>query len=280
MSDFISGRAIFVVWREALEAILIVGILYSYLMKADRQGLRPMWVGVVAGVALSLGLAGLMILTQGLLEGQRQVYFETSILLLSCGLMTQMVFWMRKHGRFLKREIESDLNRASNTSGYFGIALVSALSVGREGSEAVIYVYGLCLEKTVTPAAMVFSVGLGLCLAVAMAWMLARGLHLLKNQVFFQITSFVLLISAAALGTTAIGKLVGENMLTGLVEPVWNTSAWIDSQGLTAALLKTLLGYNPRPSLSEVLFYVGYWFSVFALWNREWFGVLRMRVAR
>jgi high-affinity iron transporter len=280
MNQWVSGRAIFVVWREALEAILIVGILYSYLCKTDSRGLRPMWIGVLAGIGLSLTLAGLMLWTQGVLEGQRQVYFETAILFLSCGLMTQMVFWMRKHGRFLKREIESDLNRAATTSGFLGIALVSTLSVGREGTEAVIYVYGLCLEKTVSMQAMALSVILGLLLAVGMSWMLARGLHLLKNQLFFQITSIVLLISAAALGTTAVGKLVAENMIPGLIEPVWNTSAWIDSQSFLAGLLKTLLGYNPRPSLSEVLFYLSYWSVVFGYWNREWFRVYRMRLAR
>ncbi len=262
MNQLVLWQAVFVVWREALEAILIIGILNSYLVKTSPKALPAMWRGVVAGIFLSFVIAGLMLGAETWFTGNAQIYFQVGILFLSCGLMTQMVFWMRRHAKSLKKEVETHLQNALKKPSFLGIATVAALAVGREGSEAVIYIYGLGLEKSAGFSAMTISVLIGLVLASCMFYLLSKGLRLLKNQVFFNATSGVLLLSAAGLGASAIGKLVAENMLPGLIEPVWDISKWFDSEGGLVTFVRAICGYNPRPTLSEVLFYFGFWIII------------------
>ncbi len=265
MNQYILWQTVFVVWREALEAILIVSILYSFLSKTNSTALPFMWRGVVAGTFLSFVIASLIIGADTWFVGEAQVYFQVAILLLSCLLMTQMVFWMRRHAKSLKKEFELDLQKALERPNYIGIALLAALAVGREGSEAVIYVYGLGLEKSATLAAMVLSVSFGLILAAFMFYFISKGLKHLKTQIFFNVTSAILLLSAAGLGASAIGRLVAENMLSGLIEPVWDISKCLESEGILVKVVKAICGYNPRPTLTEVLFYFGYWLLIFIL---------------
>ena len=262
MNQHILWQAVFVVWREGLEAILIIGILNSYLVKTSPKALPAMWRGVTAGVFLSFAIAALMLSANSWFTGNAQIYFQVGILFLSCGLMTQMVFWMRKHAKSLKKEVEANLQNALKKPNSFGIATVAALAVGREGSEAVIYIYGFGLEKSASISAMSVSVVTGLVLAGLMFYLLSRGLRLLKNQIFFNVTSWILLLSAAGLGASGIGKLVAENMLPGLIEPVWDISKWLDPEGGLVTLIKAICGYNPRPTLSEVLFYFGFWILI------------------
>ncbi len=262
MNQFILWQTVFVVWREALEAILIIAILYSFLVKTNLKALPSMWRGVFAGIILSFAMALVILGAAKWLAGNAQVVFQVSVLLLSCGLMTQMVFWMRRHAKSLKRDVESNLKLALEQPSYIGVASIAALSVGREGSEAVIYIYGLGLEKSASLSSMLVSVSLGMIFAGAMFYFISKGLKHLKTQVFFDLTSAVLLISAAGLGASAIGKLVAENIISGIIEPMWDISKWLDSEGSIVAVIKAIFGYNPRPTLSEVLFYAGFWLLI------------------
>ncbi len=271
MNQFIQWQAVFVVWREALEAILIIAILNSFLLKTNSKALPAMWKGVGAGILLSFLIALSILSAAKWFSGEAQIYFQVCILFLSCGLMTQMVFWMRKHAKSLKREVEQNLQQALAKPRFLGIASVAALAVGREGSEAVIYIYGLALEKSASFAAMVLSVSLGFVLASFMFYFLSKGLRHLKTQLFFNLTSVLLLLSAAGLGASAIGKLVAENLISGLIEPVWDITKWFDSEGFIVGIFKAICGYNPRPTLSEVLFYLGFWALVFL------FGKLKIK---
>jgi len=263
MQELISGRTLFIVWREALEAILIVGILYAYLRKENRAGLRPMWFGVLVGVVLSGVLAFTMHSADRLFSGVSEVIFQTAVLALSALFMTQMVFWMSRHGRYLKKDLEHQAREASRQKvGHIGVAGLAALSVAREGAEAVIYVYGLAIEQKISTFSLILSSSLGLFFALVMAWLLAIGLNLLKRQIFFKLTSLVLLFSAAALWASAFGNLVNENLLPGIVEPLWDASRWLHAQTWLISTMKTIVGYNPRPSLVEVAAYAGYWLVV------------------
>jgi high-affinity iron transporter len=174
-----------------------------------------------------------------------------------------MVFWMRKHARALRAKIESSLGGAASRSRAWSVAIIAALAVGREGAEAVIYVYSLAVERGRSALPLMASeVALGLFAALATAWIASKGIRFLKNGLFFEITGFVLLLSAASLGASAVGRLVQENILPGLIEPAWDMSRWISPSSALMAAFKLIAGYNPRPSLLEVLAYAFYWFLV------------------
>ena len=113
------GNALFIVWRESVEAILIVGILYAWICErgGGRIGLRHLWSGVGAGVGLAVLLAIAILSIQTQLGGTALDVFQVVIVFAAAALITQMVLWMRRHGRQMKREFEEGLQRAAQGSG-------------------------------------------------------------------------------------------------------------------------------------------------------------------
>jgi len=254
------GNVLFIVWRESLEAVLIIGILHSFMKRTSgdaAKGLRFIWSGVAVGVALSVALGWVTVEIQDSLQGARLDYFQTAMLFLSAALMTQMVVWMNKHGRKMKKELESSLSSAMSTSGFWGVSVVAALAVAREGTETVIYLYGLSLESS--GAGMAVAAFVGFVLALFTAWTVSRGIRFLDYGRFFKITSLVLLLSASALVVTGTNRLIEMDFLPSLVNPVWNTSWLLSGSGVIGGIISAFTGYRPRPSLMLVMIYALYW---------------------
>ena len=103
------GNALFIIWRESAEAMLVVGILYAWLRKHPdaKRGMRYLWAGVGAGIALALALAAVMLGIARTLSDAGLEYFQLAMMLVASGLIVQMVFWMRRHGRTFKRDLEA-----------------------------------------------------------------------------------------------------------------------------------------------------------------------------
>src|SRR3990172_7154870 len=143
------GNALFIVWRESVEAILVVGILYAWIRRspASGVGLRHLLWGSGAGVLLAATLGALMLGLQSQLAGQALDAFQIGVLFAAAALIAQMVAWMNAHGRFMRRELEISITRAAERSGGWSCALLAALAVGREGAETVLFLYGIGAER-------------------------------------------------------------------------------------------------------------------------------------
>lgn len=255
------GNALFVVWRESLEALLIVGILFAWLKQNDPVGgLRALWFGVAAGVGVALALAWAMVAVQGELSGQMLEWFQTGMVLLAAALITQMVLWMQKHGRHMKRGLEDDIARASERSGHAGIVLITLLAIAREGAETAVFLYGIGQEGDFR--SLLAGGGLGLLLALVTSWLLARGLRVFNYRNFFRITGALLFVFAAALLVSGVERLIGMGLVPALVEPLWDSSALLDDFSTGGKLLATLTGYRAQPALTLVLAYAAYWLLV------------------
>ena len=136
------GQILFIVWRESVEALLVVGILYAWLKNGDgdaRRGLPYLWAGVGAGLLMAVGLGAALVGFTEVLSGDAQDYFQTAMVLIACVLIVQMVLWMRQHGRTLKRDMEQSLQQSTRGSNWWGVAVLVALAIAREGSETVIF---------------------------------------------------------------------------------------------------------------------------------------------
>jgi high-affinity iron transporter len=116
MAGYAVGQAFVIVWRESLEAIFIISILHACLKRSEPRALPAIWAGAAIGICFSLALALAMVSAQDALSGTTLVFFEAATLLASSILMTQMVFWMRKHARALRAKIESSLGGAASRS--------------------------------------------------------------------------------------------------------------------------------------------------------------------
>ncbi|MGZ3688763.1 MAG: FTR1 family protein [Bdellovibrionota bacterium] len=254
------GNVFFIVWRESLEAVLVVGILLSFVSKtaSASQARRAVWAGVPAGLALSLILGLITMRVQDALSGRALDLFQASTFLVSAALMTQMVFWMNRHGRAMKANLETGLTRAMTRSGLWGAAIVAMLAVAREGSETVVYLYSLLLENH-AGAGFYGAAGLGIALALATAWFTARGIKLLNISVFFKVTSAVLLLSAAGLVVSGTAKLIEMDLLPSLKNPLWNTAWLLDGSSAIGRFVSAFTGYRARPSAMVALAYAAYW---------------------
>lgn len=255
------GNALFVVWRESIEAMLIVGILYAWLRRNPAPGgVRALWLGG-AGVGLALLLGWAMLAAQDELSGQALEWFQTAILFVAAALITQMVLWMTRHGREMKGQLEAGLARAAQRDSWIGIATISALAIAREGAETVIFLYGLGLEQSAGSGLAAGALA-GFVLAAVTAWAAARGLRFLDQRRFFQITGLLLLIFAAALLVSGAERLIGMGWLPALIEPLWDSSLLLDDATPGGRLFASLVGYRAQPSLMLLLIYVGYWSAV------------------
>lgn len=260
------GNSLFIVWRESVEAMLVIGILYAWLKRNEGVGggLRALWLGVLAGIALAGLLGWGMVSVQGELSGAALEWFQIAILFIAAGLIAQMVLWMQKHGRHMKQHLERDMARAAQQSGRFGIAAVAALAIAREGAETAIFLYGMGLESQ-NGAGMAIGAGLGFVLAAATAWAVNCGLGMLNYRQFFRISGALLLLFAVALLVAGVDRLIGMDVLPALVDPLWDSSALLDDNSGPGALFSAFTGYRARPSLTLVATYAAYWLAVVAL---------------
>lgn len=262
------GNAFFVVWRESLEAFLIAGILYAWLKANDDSGAgrRALFGGLAAGVGLALLLGWALLTVQDELTGEALEIFQTATLLVAAGLITQMVLWMRKHGRGIKARLHADLAAAAEQSGYLGVAVVAALAVAREGAETVIFLYGLAQGGEIS-ALIIGSIS-GLGVAGLTAWVAAKSLARLNLALLLRLSAILLLVLASALLVAALDRLVGAGYLPALLDPVWDSSQWLDDTTKSGKLFADFSGYRARPALSELIIWAAYWGSVIFFWRR------------
>jgi high-affinity iron transporter len=264
------GNALFIVWRESAEAMLVVGILYAWLRnRADAAtGMRYLWGGVAVGGALALVLALVMLGIAASLSGNGLDYFQLAMMLIASGLIVQMVFWMRKHGRTFKKDLEADMARNARVANWWGLLIVVALAVGRETAETVVFLYGLGAEKGgITNLPVVLVLGIGA--AFATFWALQQGSRVLSWRMFFRVSEILLLLLAGALLVSGIEKLIALDVLPALVDPVWDTSRLLDDSGRVGGLIASFTGYRARPALLPLLALAAYWIVVTAVLRRS-----------
>lgn len=261
-------NAFFVVWRESLEAFLIAGILYAWLRANDDtgRGRQALFAGLGAGAGLAALLGWALLVVQDELTGQALETFQTATLFVAAGLITQMVLWMRKHGRQMKARLHADLASAAERSGYLGVAVVSALAVAREGAETVIFLYGMAQAGDLT--GMVSGAVAGFAAAGLTAWLAARSLARLNIALLLRISSILLLILASALMVSAIDRLIGSGWLPPLVDPLWDSSMLLDDGTKVGKLVADFSGYRARPALSTLIAWLVYWGVVLFAWRR------------
>ncbi len=262
------GNAFFVVWRESLEAFLIAGILFAWLQANDDtgKGKRALFLGLGAGVGLACLLGWALLGVQDELTGEALDMFQTATLFIAAGLITQMVLWMRKHGRTMKARLHAELSSAAERSGHLGVAVVAALAVAREGAETVIFLYGLAQGGEMS--ALAFGTVTGLAVAALTAWITAKSLARLNIALLLRLSSILLLVLASALLVAALDRLIGAGYLPPLLDPVWDTSLLLDDTTKGGKLIADFSGYRARPSLSELLVWAGYWAVVLFAWRR------------
>ena len=262
-------QVLFIVWRESVEALLVVGILYTWLRATPegKRGLPYLWGGVAAGLALAVALALVLLGVSSWLSDEGQEWFQAIMSLAACALVVQMVVWMKKHGRTLKGELESGARASVANDNWWGLLVLVAIAVAREGSETVVFLYGTVSAGEGGSDMLMLAVAgvAGFAVALLTFWLLQLGGKLITWRRFFFVTEILLLLLAGSLLVGGLDHLISLDVLPTLVDPVWDSS-WLlsDSTGV-GKVLADFAGYRALPALTSVLLWVAYWIIVWAL---------------
>jgi high-affinity iron transporter len=267
------GQVLFIVWRESVEALLVVGILYAWLKNGDadaRRGIPYLWAGVAAGLLAAVALGAALVGFTEELSGDAQDYFQTGMVLVACVLIVQMVLWMKHHGRSMKRDMEASLERSKQDANWWGVTLLVALAIAREGSETVIFLYGLGFGQSGHVDPMQYlAVAIGLALAFLTFYLLQLGGKIFSWRLFFRVTEIMLLFLAAGLFETGVDKLIDKEILPVVMNQVWDTSWLLDDSSTFGSLVATLTGYRAHPAGMNLIAYAVYWAVIFLLLHRS-----------
>ncbi len=269
--------AALITFREGLEAALIVGIVLGYLVRIGQaRQLRYAWAGVFAAVLVSVvATLGLQVVGASLEEPYEQI-FEGSMMLLAVVILTWMIFWMRYQGRFMKRELEHQVQSTLATGATLGIFGLAFVAVFREGIETALFLSASAFASDAAVTWMGSIIGLGLAIAAGYAvYVMSVRLDL---KMFFDVTSVLLLIFAAGLFAHALHEFQEIGWLPILTQQAWNLQNVLANDSTLGSVLRALVGYNDSPTMLEVVGYVMYWVVVL-VGVRWWTQRLSTRVA-
>lgn len=249
--------AFLVMLREGVEAALIVAILLAFLDRANRREASvTVWRGTAAAVVVSL-VAGVVIWnTVGSLEGATEELVEGIVALLAAALLTWMIFWMGKQARNLRAGLEAQADTALETGGT-ALAAVAFVAVAREGFESVLFLLSTTVGET-SARGQILGGALGLLAAIGIGYLFYKGSHRVNLRVFFRATGFLIILFAAGLVAKGIHELQEVGIIPTLIEHVWELNILDPATSTTGAFLKTMFGWDPDPSLLQLLGYFAY----------------------
>lgn len=241
-----------VVLREAFEAALLLGIVYTYLQKIGRpQHYRYVTGGAALGVLASAGVGVAVSYLSGPLLDLGPDLIAAAVLFLSVGVLTWMLVWMRQHARAIKGQVQRRIDEAELTRQLWVIALVAFTGVFREGAETVLFVWGLIAQAATGGGwASVVGGALGVAVAAVLALAIFKGSRAVSLPTFFTVTSVLLLFVAAGLFSAGVGRLEGLGLVP-MTGQLWDSSALLDEHGLVGTFLAGLAGYRARPTALE-----------------------------
>lgn len=274
-------QSMFIVWRESVEALLVIGILQAWVSRQQQasQLLRYVWAGAALGLLLSGVLAGLILLAGEAMSGTANEWFQASLALVASLLIVQMVGWMHRNARTLKHDLTRHADQRLSRQGGLGLLVLALLAVSREGSETVVFLYGAG-ARLQGPQLGLFAVGAlaGLVLSLLTVSLLHSSRRFISWPRFFAISEAILLLLGAALLVSGIERVSGqllamdwpEAVYRGIGDALWDSSAILDDGHGLGGFLADFTGYRASPSAMTLLVWLGYWGVVAGwLWPRK-----------
>ncbi len=247
--------SLLIVFREVFEAGLIIGIVMAVTSSVPGRGL---WVagGVTAGV---LGACVVALFTGGLSElfgGSGQELFNAGILGFAVLMLGWHNVWMARHGREMAAEMRAAGEAVvTGAKSLAALAVVVMIAVLREGSEVVLFLYGVAAAQGGADLSMAAGGAAGLVLGAVVCLLTYLGLITIPTRYLFAVTSTLITLLAAGMAAQAIAFLQQANILTMFDETVWNTSWILSDSSLLGRALHTLIGYVDQPTAMQLIAY-------------------------
>lgn len=241
--------------RESLEGSMIVAILLSYVEKIGHHRLRrQIWAGVVLALAIDLLVGIVIFATVHQYAGTRlQTILEGSTYVVAAVILTSMSFWMKSQSRGLKKHLEHNIDLALERGSRVGLVTLTAITVGREGLETVVFMLAIAFQTGIIPLAVGAGVGLAIGLGIS-DWIYRLGRRIPLGT-FFNVFGVLLLIFGAALLADAVEDFQSIGWLPWAHPILWNTGRWLSEQSAGGDVLHTFFGYASSPSVLQMVLY-------------------------
>ncbi|WTO37580.1 FTR1 family protein [Streptomyces achromogenes] len=251
--------------REGLEASLVVCILIAYLVKTGRRdAIKPIWAGIGVGIAIAMGFGCALEFGSQELTFQAQEALGGSLSIVAVGLVTWMVFWMRRTARNLRSELHGKLDAALKL-GTGALVATAFLAVGREGLETALFVWAsVHAASDGTPRPLV-GVALGLATAVLLGWLFYRGALKINLAKFFTWTGGMLVVVAAGVLAYGFHDLQEADWVPGLNDLAFDISGAIPPDSWYGTLLKGVFNFQPDPTVVQITVWALYLVPVLGL---------------
>lgn len=261
--------ALIIVFREVIEAGLIVGIVMAATRGVIGRG-RWITIGIGGGVLGASIVAMFAGAISDAFQGAGQELFNAGVLGVAVIMLMWHNAWMARHGR----EIADEMRRvgaavSEGAKPLTALAIVVGLAVLREGSEVVLFLYGIMASGT-SGAALVVGGLLGIAAGAAFTALTYFGLLAIPNRHIFSVTSWLIALLAAGMAAQAMQFLNSAGLVVAFDRPLWDTSWLLSEKSIFGRLLHTLIGYIDRPTEMQLIVYIATLFAMFLL----------MRVAR
>lgn len=289
-------QALLIMFREVLEALLIVGIITTYLKRMDnKKYTKYVWLGAGLAVLASAGVAMLFqVVLTGFTSMGSEMYLKISIMIISALLLTQMVFWMANHSKDLKGEMEGKMNGFISTGNIVGMVIHSFLVVLREGVETVFF-FAAITGGNIGAAVQGWGAVTGVLIAVIVSYFFFKGTMKVPLKTFFKMTGAFIILIAAGLFVQAISMMQDLSIIGSVIPHLYDLTwllpehpidyaHYLRDHGVAPLLsgdigifLKALFGYSSMPSIEEVIAYIGYFVGIYLLTSNK--GIEKKKVS-
>jgi high-affinity iron transporter len=248
--------AALIVFRESFEAALLIGILAA-AMRAVPGRDRWLAAGIGGGILGAMVVAGLTDAISSAAGGNGQELFNATVLGVAVLMLAWHNIWMASHGAALARQAKQlGAEVGAGARALSSVALLAGVAVLREGSETVLFLYGISTGAQMSMRELIGGAGLGLAAGVGVGVAVYAGLLRIPSRRFFTVIGVLLVLLAAGLSSQMARFLIQADWLPSLVTPVWDTSALLSDRSMLGAALHVLVGYESQPSGTQVLFYL------------------------
>ncbi|MGI8525231.1 MAG: FTR1 family iron permease [Pseudolabrys sp.] len=247
-----------------MAAGLIVGIVMAATRGVPGRG-RMVTVGVIGGVLGASIVAMFAGVIADAFQGSGQELFNACVLGVAVVMLMWHNAWMARHGREIAiemREVGAAVSEGAKP--LTALAIVIGLAVLREGSEVVLFLYGIMASGT-SGSALLLGGLLGIAAGALFTALTYFGLLAIPNRHIFSVTSWLIALLAAGMASQAVQFLHAAGTLVALDSTVWDTSWLLSEDSIAGRMFRALIGYTERPSEMQLIVYIGTLFAMFLL---------------
>ena len=256
--------------REGVEAALIVGIILAYLAQTgNRQHFGKIWTGTGVAIGVSLALGVVLFLTLGGLQEPYEQLFEAAAMFMAAGVLTWMLFWMRRQARMVKGELQAAVDRVLSEGSAWGLAILAFTAIIREGIETSLFLLGQITAAESGAGSVLLGAVIGLAIAAAIGYVIYVGSRRINYGTFFRLTGLALIFIAAGLLSHAVHELIDVGIITFGTQTAFDISGILPHSGNPLGeFLRALLGYTSTPEVLTLALYLLYLIPVLYLYLR------------